>query len=143
MAVGLEIWDVLQHFGKHEKWGDPDKMNPALLVLLDKLREIIGKPIIIHCGYDTDGHAPSSQHYVGNAVDFHIVGLPIEQAHEAMQGALHMLGLLDRVGLGIYPFWNSPGFHLDVRGEAARWGRLKNGTYVAYDTALNEYLEAA
>jgi hypothetical protein len=39
-------------------------------------------------------------------------------------------------GLGIYPDWAHPGFHLDLRGYKARWGRVE-GSYVAYEEALH------
>ena len=38
--------------------------------------------------------------------------------------ALNDLQVAEKVGFGIYPDWNSPGFHLDARGEWARWGYI-------------------
>lgn len=140
------IWDNLKHFDKNEKWGNPDKMNPALLLLLDRLREIIGKPFVIHCGYEPDGHSTASQHYKGNAVDFHIEGLPLIEANRLLLAALDVIQIVGKpvselVGFGIYPDWNTPGFHLDIRGYKARWGAVKKDgkqVYVSYDEALRK-----
>ena len=37
-------------------------------------------------------------------------------------------------GIGLYPHWNRPGFHVDIRSQEhpsarARWFRIKGGTY--------------
>lgn len=126
----------LKHFRPEEPgWkGNFHKVNGLLLLLLDALREEIGYPFVIHCAYETSGHSPKSQHYIGNAVDFHIEGLPFPEAVIRMEEALERLQVADRVGLGLYPCWYNPGFHLDVRndGKRARWGRIK-GDYLSYD----------
>ena len=58
-----------------EKWGDPFKMNPILVKTLDKLRDKVGKPIKIHCGYES--RDANSQHSLGNAVDCHCEGIKL------------------------------------------------------------------
>jgi uncharacterized protein YcbK (DUF882 family) len=121
------IWDRLRHFSPQENWGDPEKMNGALLWLLDEVREHFGCPVVIHCGYDEAGHAVNSQHYLGNAVDFHFVTeMPFSQQYQELENFLFGLQLHNHVGLGVYPQWNRPGFHLDVRGIQARWGAWYN-----------------
>uniref|UniRef100_A0A6H1ZFP0 Putative peptidase n=1 Tax=viral metagenome TaxID=1070528 RepID=A0A6H1ZFP0_9ZZZZ len=135
------IWDHIKNFNREENWGNPDKINGALLLLLDKLREIIGHPIHINEGYNDKGHAEKSQHYLGNAVDFYIEGSPLKEAYELLKDALIELNVWHNVGLGIYPHWNNPGFHLDIRGEMSRWGRIKkNGKeeYVKFGEALEK-----
>ena len=107
-------------------------MNPVLLLLLDRLRELIGHPISINNGYATDGHATKSQHYLGNAVDFHVLSVSPREASRKIKDALEVLGLSDQVGLGCYPDWKNPGFHIDVRGSKARWSKV-NGKYVKYE----------
>jgi uncharacterized protein YcbK (DUF882 family) len=137
----MRIWKLLNNFTKNENWGASEKMNPVLLLLLDKLRDKVGHIIRINCGYSTDGHAIKSQHYLGNAVDFVVVGTLFDQADRLLQEALLELKVEDEVGLGCYPFWNTPGFHLDIRGERARWGRNAKGEYVSYDCAIKEWLD--
>lgn len=121
------IWDRLKHFSPQENWGDAEKMNGSLLWLLDAVREHFGCPVVIHCGYQESGHASNSQHYLGNAADFHLVTpMPLEEQYSALEEFLYSLQTNDHVGLGVYPQWNSPGFHLDVRGTKARWGAWYN-----------------
>ena len=116
------IWSRLKHFDKKENWGDPDKMNGFLLLLLDGICHTYDRPFVIHCGYAEDGHSTGSQHYLGNAVDFHIEGGEYYSIQiEKMLRILEWFQVSDRVGLGIYPDWNYPGFHLDGRGTKARW----------------------
>lgn len=129
------IWHHLDHFTKQENWGDPDRVSGLLLLLLDTLRDRWQARFIIHCAWEPGGHAAQSQHYLGNAVDFHIEdGQPFALQIAVMERFLAKLNVSDRVGLGIYPDWNHPGFHLDVRGEKARWGRLGT-TYVGLEEA--------
>ncbi len=119
----MDIWTLIEpHFSRTEKWGDPKKMCYTLLSLLYLLRREIGKPFIIHAAYDQPGsHSDKSFHYTGEAVDFHIVGMSFLDAISAVENALFQLRVLDSVGLGIYPDWEHPGFHLDSRGVKARW----------------------
>jgi len=119
----MDIWEVIKvHFNRGEKWGDPDKVDPMLLGILFILRRETKKPFSIHIAYDPPGtHTNKSYHYTGQAVDFHIVGLTFLESVEAVEKALKELKLWNLVGLGIYPDWNNPGFHLDIRGFKARW----------------------
>lgn len=135
------IWDRLINFSRSEKWGDADKVNPMLLILMQELRTVVGHPFVIHNAYaDGTGHSDASQHYKGNAVDFHIEGLDYAVAVGLIVEALENITICgipasDLVGLGIYPHWNDKGFHLDVRGYHARWGRVNN-EYVSFEEAL-------
>lgn len=115
-------WDTIKHFTPQEKWGDPDAMDYTLIWALDKLREKIGMPFIVHCGYETKGHAPKSFHKLGQAVDFHVKGIGLYTVWEEMD-KMWWLG-----GLGIYPYWNNPGFHLDL-GPCRRWHKNTKGDY--------------
>ena len=140
------IWKILEYFHRRENWGDPEKMNPNLMFMLDRFRRELPKGlwIKVHCGFDTMGHSENSQHYLGNAVDFHVVGCHILEAESHLHKFLKSNDLFDYVGLGIYPDWNNPGFHIDVRGKYARWGYLapkegeKDGKSISYIEALNK-----
>lgn len=138
------IWEMVEYFSPTEKWGNPDRMNGCLILTLNAVRGVYdydptAHRFVIHCGFDTQGHTEKSQHYVGNAVDFHVEDIGIDDPFHVqvvkMNRALKELQLLDHVGLGIYPQWNSPGFHLDVRGKKGRWGML-NGEYVSFSKAF-------
>ena len=135
------IWKHTEGFKINEKWGKPNQLNGLLLLLLTALRKEFRKfdieaTFVIHCGYDTSGHTSKSQHYKGNAVDFHIVTTMSYKGQIAvMRAFLASLQVANRVGFGIYPQWNNKGFHLDVRGEEKRWGYI-DGEYVSFEKAL-------
>lgn len=120
-------WEQMNHFSPDENWGDPTEMSFNLLKRLDALREFCGNPIVIDCGYATNGHTKNSQHYLGKAADFHIVGVSL----------INQYLLAERFnfgGIGVYPGWNNPGLHCDVRYKDEeqpqdRWARI-NGRYV-------------
>jgi uncharacterized protein YcbK (DUF882 family) len=135
----MSIWDELQYFKEDENWGDPEKMNGYLLLMLDKLRDLVGSPFVVHCGYENSGHATKSKHYTGDAVDFHIdTKIDFESQVKMMEYYLKDLQLENFVGMGIYPFWARKGFHIDCRGTKARWGCLRDGTYVSMEMALEQ-----
>jgi hypothetical protein len=141
------LWDHIKHFHAGEKWGPPAGMNGLLVMLLDKIRECWPEAsFVIHCGLESDGHSKDSFHKTGNAVDFHIQKrgtAPDSSLNEStkesgavppfpdfpaqierLEAILKELQVFNRVGLGVYPDWYNPGFHLDVRGTYARWGRI-------------------
>lgn len=128
------VFSSLNHFNRNEAWGDPDKVSGVLLLLLDEIRERLGKSIVVNTAYSTKGHSANSRHYVGDAVDFHVLGDFLE-VERRLQEIFEELNVSDKIGFGIYPDWYRPGFHLDTRGSKARWGRIGH-TYVGYEKAL-------
>lgn len=130
-----EEWGKIRYFSPRENWGDPERVEFWLVFLLDCLREFIGCPIVVHCG--TQGiHTKGSYHYVGKAVDCHAVGISLLDFYLAAER-------FPFGGIGIYPCWNNPGLHLDIRplreGEpGARWGRIDR--YVALNQEFIRYL---
>ena len=104
-----EQWATIKHFTINENWGNPDKMDYGLLLMLDKYREAINKPIIIHCGYAQDGHTVNSMHYKGQAVDCHVM-------HADLLDLYLVAKHLNFGGTGIYRW----GIHLDNRSELAK-----------------------
>jgi len=127
------IWDKLRYFNESENWGDAKKINGALLLVADELRHNIDRPIIILNAYSVDGHSDKSQHYTGNAIDFRISGMPFFDAYRKTIEILKGLQILDRVGFGVYP--DTKFFHLDLRGEKARWSRI-DGEYLGIEKAF-------
>ncbi|NDY41233.1 hypothetical protein G3N55_00010 [Dissulfurirhabdus thermomarina] len=132
------IWDlVAPEFSPRERWGRPDRVSGLLLLALHAVRRTLGWPMVIHCAVETEGHSPTGEHPPGRAVDFHFAapGVPYREQVERLEEVLDALQLSDFVGLGIYPDWAHPGFHLDVRGRRARWGRI-GSRYVSLEEAL-------
>lgn len=125
----------VKHFTRDEKndlgkicWGDPDKINPKLIFLLDEMRDFAGIPFKIN--YGTQGvHSPTSQHYYGNAIDGYFPGITIKEQF--------MIAIrFPFTGIGLYPCWNNPGLHLDVRPQSykALWWRDSGGAYQPVET---------
>ena len=136
-VVAMDIWKLINHFSKNANWGDPNKMAGTLLLAMDAIREYCNMPIVINCGYATSGHVTHSYHYKGMACDWHFessnpkLSVPefLSTHVKIVVDALDDLQLDEFVGLGIYPYWHKPGFHLDVRGYRARWWRDGKGIY--------------
>lgn len=124
-------WSKVKFF-KPEEFNEPDKMDPMIVYSLDRLREIVGRPIIINKDEGTYRPGDKGQHGLGKAVDGFILGLSlIDQFLISEKTRLFS-------GLGLYPYWNRPGLHWDVRDlqphePAARWGRNAAGIYVKLD----------
>lgn len=119
-------WKKIKHF-KPSEFSEPNKMEPLLIHCLDRLREIVKQPIIVHSSFRA---GDTGTHGRGEAVDIHIKGLNVvDQFLIAEKTRLFS-------GIGVYPFWNNPGLHLDVRElklnqAAARWLRDERGIYLA------------
>jgi hypothetical protein len=142
MKMTQQDWLEIEYFSSHEKWGDPLLMDRETVFLLDRLRGIFKFPFFINCGYERSGHTPNSQHYTGKAADFHVVGLPFRSAVDLMVDFVGSpprgIGVCGKIGLGIYPHWTTPGFHIDTREAFARWGAIiQKGrqVYVSWDDA--------
>jgi len=141
----MGIWSKLNNFSPCENWGDKKKVNGLLLILLDLITNKVKEnswdkyrkvtPCIIHCAYKTEGHSENSQHYKGNAVDFHFENISAKDVYYIIKNVLESYQLDDFVGFGVYPEWYKQGFHLDVRGYRARWTRI-GGIYKAIDKGI-------
>jgi uncharacterized protein YcbK (DUF882 family) len=126
-------WKSIKYFSPSENWGDPYKMDFKLIVGLDKLRQYVGRPIVIHCGYEK--RTTGGYHPMGRAVDLHIEGLhPMEQYIAATRFQCFK-------GIGVYLWWDNPGLHLDNRllkafETRAIWGSYEPKKYVMIDRSF-------
>lgn len=78
-----ELWQEIKHF-KPAEFDSPDapgsssKMDPALMALMDKLRERMKRPMKINSGFRTSQHnievggVTNSPHLTGHAADIHV-----------------------------------------------------------------------
>lgn len=95
-------------------------MNQILLDKLDDMREKIGMPIIVSCGYRCPEHnaevggVANSQHIYGNAADIYVNGLSVDELADycVAEG-------FDGIGR----YYNSSFVHVDVRDN----GESPNG----------------
>ena len=132
-------WDKVRFFKPSERWGSNHvsneeallRVDPILVYSLDELRRRAGRPIILSNAVRND----KGTHGKGLAADVVITGLDvIDQFLLAEKSGLF-------TGIGIYPFWNRPGLHLDVRPKSnkksdPRWSRLSNGHYAGISSRL-------
>lgn len=120
-------WTVVKFFKPTEFGQYADEMDAQLIYRIDKLRVQANRPIRIN---DHFRPGDKGQHGLGKAVDIVIMGMSLLDQYLLAEKS----GLF--TGIGLYPYWNTPGIHLDVRdvklGEpGARWGRNAAGVYVA------------
>jgi uncharacterized protein YcbK (DUF882 family) len=122
-------WSRVKYFKKSE-FSEPDKMSDLLIYSLDALRNFVNKPITVNSSYRAND---AGTHGRGEAVDIVIKGLDVlDQFLIAERTRLFS-------GIGVYPFWNRPGIHVDVRSlkaneHGARWARDRAGFYVALNS---------
>lgn len=118
-----------------DEFTDVEKMYIPFLQTLDEFREYVGYPIKIHESNPekSNVHVPDSSHYIGRAVDCSCKDVPLWDFFLAASRFPQF------TGIGVYPHWNSPGLHLEMRDDVARrkyWWRNQDGLYRAI-TALN------
>ena len=92
--------------------------HPRLLRLLARVSDHFGgRPVHVVSGYRKAAGATreTSRHVAGQAIDFRIAGVPLEELRD-------YCGQLDHVGVGYYP--TSHFVHLDVRRTDSRWTDL-------------------
>lgn len=129
------------YFNTKEAWGDLSRVqwwhiHHLWLIRTAMIKQGYDWPTVIHCCYEATGHASKSFHSRDGkscATDFHFdTGdmVPLDLQRKILSKILDDLGLADKVGLGAYPFWNNPGFHIDSRGWCVRWTRNKSGEYI-------------
>lgn len=117
----------LRYFKPSEWPKDPSKVDPRLCYALDAVREAAGAPISIHVAWDKGGHAANSFHYRGLAVDFHFLG-PIPPVHQLNA----ILPVPEIMGIGRYPSWAHPGWHVDLRPSPRLFWVEQDGRYVYF-----------
>ncbi len=131
--------DLSPHFSKAElacRCCGELRVEKRLLDALEKLRNLAGKPIVIHDGYRCSNHnrevggVADSEHTRGMAADVDIPGLSLQQMYElALQVPEFVEG-----GIGVY----DGGFlHVDVRLHCSRWARVR-GQYVGLQHLVRE-----
>ena len=115
-------WDIIDHFGPHENFGDPEKISYEMMLRADIFRARSDLSFIILCG--TQGKHKGKTHGQGIALDGYAKGIDLLDMYIAAERS-------GFIGIGLYDW----GIHLDIRtGDPARWVRID------YEDAPSEYL---
>lgn len=131
--------DLSDHFSKHEfrcRCCGNLVVSGRLLLALEHLREIANAPVRVHCGYRCSSHneqsggVTHSEHTRGTAADIEIPGMSLQRMYEYALGVPEFA----EGGIGVY---DSNFLHVDVRGHAARWARVR-GQYVGIQHLVDE-----
>ena len=127
-----ELWKKVRYFSPEENFGRPFWMCSSLIFGIDKLRDFIGKPIIVTCGWEK---RDMGYHPLGKAVDLICPFLhPVDFFLAASRFDIFN-------GLGLYSWWSYEGrkvggIHVDVRPKErrfdfdARWFSPKRKVYI-------------
>ena len=112
-----------------EEFGAED-MSTRLIYTMQDMRNYVGRRINVHSGYRP---GRTGYHPLKMAADIDIVGLDVIDQYLIAEkfDALN--------GIGVYPFWNNQGIHVDVRPRSklmidSRWGCFEAGKYVKLDS---------
>jgi uncharacterized protein YcbK (DUF882 family) len=120
--------DLSAHFSRREFacrgrdcCGESAPVHPALIMGLEQLRALVGKPLRISSGFRCNRHnreisgAADSLHTLGMAAD---VFVPAGWTAQELAGRAESVPVFHEGGIGIYTSW----VHLDVRPTGkARW----------------------
>lgn len=134
----------IRHFKPHE-FDAPERLDDDSLILLDEMRHEEAKTrdifIVVNADFALTGHSANSRHAFGDAYDLSIkdgkTRKPLPVMDQFRIASNYTWG-----GIGIYPFWNSPGIHVDRRPwsvfrRRATWYRNAAGEYLS----INEYMK--
>lgn len=107
-----------------------EHMDKFFLGMLDEFATQLDKKINIHAAAKTAGHTSNSLHYKRpcSAVDLSCPDLHLSELLRLAQ-AFQYKGTVF-TGIGIYPYWNNPGLHLDLRSRPIKWIRDFAGNYL-------------
>lgn len=107
------------HEFKCEDGSDPVFIDPALVQVLQSVRNHFGRPVHINSGFRTAAHNATvknaskySQHLYGRAADFWVEGVGPVEVYGYLCAILPNSG-----GIGLY----SDFVHVDTRANKSRW----------------------
>ena len=96
----------------------------------------IDTDIILHYGVEGE-HSKNSFHYTGMAVDLHF------ERYKQLIKTTELFEFLVKEwigGIGVYPHWNAPGFHLDIGPVGRMWYQNEKGKYLAISDYIQQFM---
>lgn len=138
----IKSFNSIKHFSPDENWGDISKVSWEHVYFLNFLRDKLDWPFKINCSYEINGHSNTSYHKIGKATDGYFkTNKNLLQQYIAIKDILEDFGLINFIGIGVYPEWNNPGFHFDGREEKLHWIKLKNKYIYGHDLVYSHLKE--
>ena len=122
----------MKYFQDAEFKKDPDKVDQLVKDGIDRIRDLAGCKIFINVAWDDSGHSKRSYHYKGEAIDFHFEPNKLTLPEQFSC----ICAVRDFRGIGFYPWWNSPGWHIDTRASSLFWLSPEKGKYIYTADAL-------
>ena len=126
-------WSKVRHFNVGEFGPRADLVDPTLVHIMDELRERSGWAIRINVAWAEKGHSKKSYHYTGQAIDFAFLG------GSSLEQYCFMREFREIGGIGFYPEWNTPGWHIDLRSGFLQWVH-HYGTYTYGPQLMSRFL---
>jgi len=129
LSANFKVREFACNDGSDEVLIDSD-----LVIVLQKIRDHFGKPLIINSAYRTSaynkkiGGSSSSYHVKGMAADIKISGV------SAVELGLYAQTITN--GVGVYYYGNTEFVHVDTRSSTVYWLCAKAGKYEYYHSAL-------
>lgn len=142
----MTIFNRVKHF-KPSEFDHPDKIDEISLKTLDAMRHAEGSRsgiiITINSDFATSGHSKKSQHYLGKAFDIVIRNNVTKKPLPVLSQFLIAVRW-SWTGIGVYPFWDYPGIHVDTRAmtryqRRALWMRDETGEYKDISTFFRRF----
>lgn len=104
----MSIWQSLKYFSEYENWGNPQGIDPKLLMILDAYRGELGLPLYVSVGQATSGHSEKSAHYpdkngISYAVD--VFPLRFDSPSKSLLDCFFLATRYPFSGVGLYPYW--------------------------------------
>jgi hypothetical protein len=144
MLIQESDWATIKYF-KPEEFGPLWRnMDYRAIRMIDQVRDILKKPITIHAAFETEGHVSGSLHGVipCTAIDGHIKDMHLMDQYLFLERFPY-------TGIGLYPHWNSPGWHVDLRLtsetcveqapiETKDWRKHKGARWIRDDKTYNK-----
>lgn len=129
----MKGWENVEFFTPNEFGTGVENVSLDLVYLLDRIRRLAKTAIVVHCAWAKTGHSANSWHYKGLACDFHFTGLTYLSQYCLMRE------FRDIGGLGFYPEWNHPGWHVDLRPGFLQWVQRSNEYHYGWQNFVNEF----
>jgi len=143
--MGMEIFKDITYF-KQTEFDYPENIDTTSLLMLDRMRHIEGgiKDIFIcvNADFAYEGHSKNSWHYRGKAFDISILDRKTKEPLPILEQYI-MVTRYFFTGIGVYPYWNRPGLHIDTRpmtiySRRIFWWLGKDGKY---NNNMNEFMK--